>query len=1233
MRASVGLGAAALGPCALAVALAPASAWAIPPPLLVSVGSSLGVPVAALLLALLLVLARRLGLWAVGLARVATILGAGGLALGAAWLLLAPRSAWLPCDLWDVEDDVRYSISANRIGPAGPARMPLFDLRRRVDFRRAHVPGAVHLGVPPSESSAPAELRALARELIQARVAAVARQEGAEEVSLSCYQGCTAQTLVSTVRGAGLRAWAVHEGWAALRRFQPTEAGSWDELPPLRTVDPITAQRWAQAGDATLQRLDAAALRRWMVRDPAAVVPELDRAGTAPVLLQPPDGRLVSILAARLLDAPPAAAVIWVDPARDAPWGPLAAIHALGNRLERAVGPTLWWILALLAGLLPALVGWRGLERSLAREPTGRAGAAAGAAVVVGVALLAGGSILHFGRPSIATSAVPAVLAGLGAALAAGWERDARLDWLVRPLRLAHHSLPPRPQPRLVPLLLGLATAGLSAQLSLPVALAAASALLVPLAVELGRAALWRRPNKRPPLDRLATLLGGLPAGLPSGATAHSRHPTRPGCAALVDRDGTRAVGLLDASPPAPIATALRLARASGVDVVLTADGIEQAPAPSSPAERLHHQLLALSPDLARRTGPVLDDARLAESARSPSPLAADLLVRRSGPAGGALRAARLLGMPQAPTVVHHIGNRLYDVVGERELPRGGVVRWTAPAAVELTVRLALGWHLRSTLNRMSMARNNGARGIVAALRDRPGTGAWVPELVALLGALLGEGRDHGDPAPGLAHALDPEGPRECPVPAPPALPAAVPDRLATLRGWLRHLAAAETAALGSALDAQGAALGWGPLLFFLKLDELEAVLLGDAPTRLRLRRRAEQRAEDARVLAPVSDQLPPQLCAADIAALDLAAPPSANRGRRVAGTGPAEGTVAHDHPEPGQIVVTRLPSPQQLLAWHHAGAAAVVSEQGGLLSHVAVLARELDLLFVVGVTGARRTLPPGTVLRVGADGQVTALVAPPQPGDPGGAEDDSPPGQAPSGDALPEPATVLSLDQATPDCGGKATGLARLLGAGLAVPPGVALSVTALEGALPALARAALQHPALRGASELIVRSSAIGEDSQATSFAGVLPSQRCRPEAGALAAALIRCQAAAESAPTLDYLRARAIPAPLRLGLVVQQHRSAALGGVLFTRAPGGGGPWVEASAGGAEGAVQGRAPTHAGGLDDAGLPGPVEQSLRALCPEIEALLGGPADVEWLWDGRLWVVQARPITAGLSR
>ncbi|OFW22411.1 MAG: hypothetical protein A3H97_16725 [Acidobacteria bacterium RIFCSPLOWO2_02_FULL_65_29] len=68
---------------------------------------------------------------------------------------------------------------------------------------------------------------------------------------------------------------------------------------------------------------------------------------------------------------------------------------------------------------------------------------------------------------------------------------------------------------------------------------------------------------------------------------------------------------------------------------------------------------------------------------------------------------------------------------------------------------------------------------------------------------------------------------------------------------------------------------------------------------------------------------------------------------------------------------------------------------------------------------------------------------------------------------------------------GGKAASLARLLRAGLPVPPGFALATTDVEAVFDGLADA-LTHLRLEFAGPCAVRSSAIGEDSEGASFAG---------------------------------------------------------------------------------------------------------------------------------------------------
>ena len=77
--------------------------------------------------------------------------------------------------------------------------------------------------------------------------------------------------------------------------------------------------------------------------------------------------------------------------------------------------------------------------------------------------------------------------------------------------------------------------------------------------------------------------------------------------------------------------------------------------------------------------------------------------------------------------------------------------------------------------------------------------------------------------------------------------------------------------------------------------------------------------------------------------------------------------------PTEDTILVTRHLEPQ--LAPVLAGLVGLVSETGSALSHLAILARELGLPTVAGVSDALRRFPPGTRLLIdGSTGEIEVL-------------------------------------------------------------------------------------------------------------------------------------------------------------------------------------------------------------------------------------------------------------------
>jgi len=295
-------------------------------------------------------------------------------------------------------------------------------------------------------------------------------------------------------------------------------------------------------------------------------------------------------------------------------------------------------------------------------------------------------------------------------------------------------------------------------------------------------------------------------------------------------------------------------------------------------------------------------------------------------------------------------------------------------------------------------------------------------------------------------------------------------------------------------------------------------------------------------------------------------------------------------------------------------------------------------------------------------------------------------------------PAFVVSLSESTSESliGGKASSLGRLMSLGIAVPDGFVVTNTAFEHFVlnevgdeieardneghknnaehaPDVSSAVVRMlentravrdfgqevAALRveklGRGTVIVRSSAIGEDSRAGSFAGQLDSIRDVVTDQELARALIHCWASYWSRRAIFYQRARG--QELRgMAVIVQRQVPSALSGVLFTRSRGIPGTdqdamLLEYCYGDATPLVSGRVNPRrlvknrgssewrlleeATGIgDQAGIVDPGSTwliELARLAAVVEDSFQEPQDIEWTVDdsGALWMVQSRPITA----
>jgi pyruvate,water dikinase len=271
-------------------------------------------------------------------------------------------------------------------------------------------------------------------------------------------------------------------------------------------------------------------------------------------------------------------------------------------------------------------------------------------------------------------------------------------------------------------------------------------------------------------------------------------------------------------------------------------------------------------------------------------------------------------------------------------------------------------------------------------------------------------------------------------------------------------------------------------------------------------------------------------------------------------------------------------------------------------------------------------------------------------------------------------PVLIDLADAETATSGGKAAVLGRLLRAGLPVPLGFVVpttayaSVDAAQGAsvspalFDAISRALGRLAGPSGEAHVAVRSSAIGEDTAEATAAGQHDTFLGVSGPDRVADAVRGCWASVWSARAVAYRRRAADVGVPATAVLVQRLVDADVAGVMFTGAE----VRIEASWGLGASVVGGRVTPDSWVVSgeavvhrslgakrervDRGDQRVVAREvpradrerfcladddvvrLAALGRETARLLGAPQDIEWAFaGGRIWILQARPITTAL--
>ncbi|WP_419548416.1 glycerol-3-phosphate acyltransferase [Microcystis sp.] len=216
---------------------------------------------------------------------------------------------------------------------------------------------------------------------------------------------------------------------------------------------------------------------------------------------------------------------------------------------------------------------------------------------------------------------------------------------------------------------------------------------------------------------------------------------------------------------------------------------------------------------------------------------------------------------------------------------------------------------------------------------------------------------------------------------------------------------------------------------------------------------------------------------------------------------------------------------------------------------------------------------------------------------------------------------------------GQKAATLAYLKRAGYPIPRGWVLPPGDDPQPLIESLNPDIDHP-------LVVRSSAIGEDSETASSAGQYTTILNVVDQENLAAAILSCQTSYNSPNAVNYRLDRG-QENTAMAVLIQEQIRGVFSGVAFSRDPIN--PLsldvvIEALPGDATRVVSGRITpeSYRVNLEEniiigAGdIPPAIIQQVANLCRQLENLEHGiPQDIEWTHDGRkLWLLQCRPIT-----